>query len=129
MGHNELFSEVLEIFFPKSVSYVRKPVRAQAKDPEQHATWDNQGTSLQQHRSGLRPALQKGARPQMSHDPHPALGSLSLQLLGEPLLPSPGDVVFEATGDRPASLGQSRMPRKDAGEHLWTCRTLFGFSV
>lgn len=110
MGHNELFSEVLEIFFPKSVSHVRKPVRAQAKDPEQHATWDNQGTSLQA-------------------DPHPAVGSLSLQLLGDTLLPSPGDVVFEANGDRPASLGQSRTPRKDTWEHLWACRTLFGFSV
>lgn len=42
-GHTELFSEVLEIS-----SHVHKPLLGgQANNPQQCATWDIQGTSLQ----------------------------------------------------------------------------------
>lgn len=92
-GHNELFSEVLEIFFPKSVSHVPRPqTEARLMIP-----------------SNVPPGTCRACASRLTHVCVP-LGPL--RLLGETLLPSPGDVVFEARGERPANRGQSRMTKK-----------------
>ena len=91
-----------------SASHSQKP---QTNNPQQCATWDIQGTSRQ-------------ANPRRPLGPAPFLC-----ISWWDSLPSSGDVVFEANGDRPENLGQSRMPKKECQEEPLTCKSWFSFSA